>query len=384
MQTTTHEPLLIIGAGPVGLISALALARAGFKVSIFEQKSLEELCQANSRMLALSHASINYLDNLSVDLSHDITWINQVHMSQAGYLATRVKAIEMGLEALGGSINYTKLIQILLAKVQAQDNISLITCNVTRVDSTSEYAVVTYEQDGVERIITSDLAILAEGGALHSTKYSNNFNYKEQILIVTLETLENNNNIAYERFDKNDTFALLPLGDKGYTLIWTLHQTDDIKQLQDPTYVYERLSQLDFMQRFMPFKCTSKITVVPLSLAVAKERVVGRLVLLGNAAQKIHPISAQGLNLAIRDIKVFSKYLSSKRHEINASVLAKYHGMRTKDVNSVVNFTHKLALNLGNTTTVNKLGRGLGIMALNQLPYIKRSLITKLIFGQFN
>lgn len=376
----SHERIVIIGAGPVGLICALSLANLGFDVVIFEQKSIEELSVGNSRMLALSYASVEYLANLAIDVLDKSTLINQIHISHSGFAISNIYASELDLDYLGTTINYSQLNKILLAKVIASPQIKFHTCNVTKVLSSSNYATINYEANGRNYLISSDLAILAEGGSFPQGQ-SNSFDYAEYALIVTIHTEQNHQNKAYERFDTIGALALLPLEHNQYTLIWTIKRSNYIKEFSDPEYLTNYLMQLKFMQRFMPFKCISQITLVPLMLVKGHARVDKRIISLGNAAQKIHPISAQGLNLAIRDVKVFTQHLSINRYNITNSVLNEYHNLRQKDVNMVINFTHKLALKSKQNGKLNKLTTTLGLSGLTYLPYIKKSLVAKLIFG---
>ena len=132
------------------------------------------------------------------------------------------------------------------------------------------------------------------------------------------------------------------------------------------------------MKRFGKIKLAGPIHSYPLRLQVARKRVIDRIVLIGNSAQTLHPISAQGMNLAFRDAATLCDLISNNQ---DFKDLSSYDKLRSKDANIVINFTHNLAKFLEFDNKIVNHIRGIGIIALSNIKKLQNIIANSLIFG---
>jgi 2-octaprenyl-6-methoxyphenol hydroxylase len=119
----------------------------------------------------------------------------------------------------------------------------------------------------------------------------------------------------------------------------------------------------------------------PLSLSRAERITEGRVVLIGNAANGLHPIAGQGYNLALRDAAALGELIVESRRgnagDFDAGapdLLAAYVAWRRRDQDNVVRFTHGLMSLFGLPLESAGHARGLGLLAFDLLPGAKRAL----------
>jgi 2-octaprenyl-6-methoxyphenol hydroxylase len=114
------------------------------------------------------------------------------------------------------------------------------------------------------------------------------------------------------------------------------------------------------------------------------DRVVGeRSVLLGNAAQALHPVAGQGFNLGMRDAyELAQELLSTPRDVIGTRErLAAYARRRRNDRTAGIAFTHGLLGIFGNDAPLLRWPRGLALTMLDALPAAKRAFTRAMTFG---
>lgn len=384
-----HKSIVIVGAGPVGMVAAIKMAACGYtditildahKTAVENTTSLEGVTNAqHGRVLALSYASARLLEEIDAwDNDLVATAIKQVHISHSGFGISQINASDVQLPDLGYTIKYSDLCNKLYACLQRYPQIKLATATVKEVIPGKNYATVIYAQ---EQYLTADLVLLAEGGQIKPkhTSYKEH-DYQQSALVATLKTELKHNNIAFERFDDCGTLAFLPYK-QAYILIWSSTQHDAL-YIQDPEALAQHLKTLKFMKRFGKFEIQGKPHTFPLKLQVAKNRVQDRVVLLGNSAQIVHPISAQGLNLGLRDVATLVELIDSDTdRDINKmySKIAKYDQLRVNDSGFAVGFTHFLA-KFKDVPYTNQLC-SLGLIALSNCKRLRNKLTTSLIFG---
>lgn len=372
-----HKEIIIVGAGPVGLTLALMLSKQGKRICILNAGNVQD-----GRVLALSYASYNMLDALDVWPSEKATPIDIVNISHQGLGASNITNENVKLPHLGFTISYNDLCQRLFNEVSQQQNIEIINAMVTNVVSGKHLSSVSYKNSLDENTTLScDLAILAEGGKiqLNEIKYQK-FDYKQKAIVahVTLKNIRNKY-IAYERFADSGALVLLPYM-QHYIAIWALNSKVADNYLKN---TIEFIAKLDdaFTNRLGGANIIGKLHSFPLQLQATKQRVLQRVVLLGNSAQTVHPVSAQGLNLGLRDAQALSRILATQNDLKNECKLDSYNKLRNKDSSFVINFTHNLVNLLEQKSTIVKHLRGAGIIGLSNLPPLQNALANSLIFG---
>ena len=371
-----HHEVAIIGAGPVGLTLALMLSKQGRQVSIFDAGTVQD-----GRVLALSYASYEILDSLGVWPSISATPIDIVNISHEGLGIANINCENINLPHLGYTISYNDLCQSLLSEVIQQKNIQVISGVVTNVVSGRYFSSVSYNSvDGIQNI-SCDLAIVAEGGKIdiNNIKY-NKFDYQQKAIVAHIKTNKITDYVmAYERFTSDGAMVLLPYK-QHYIVVWAVNSGLADSYLQDNL---KFIADMDivFTNRLGGASLLSELYSFPLQLKVAKQRVLPRLVLLGNSAQTVHPVSAQGLNLGLRDVQTLSRVLATQTDLKTSCNLESYDLMRNKDSSFVIGLTHNLVNFLEyKSSFVNHL-RGAGIIGLSNIPKLQNILANSLIFG---
>ncbi len=367
-----HRPIIIVGGGPIGLTTALLLARSGREVTVLDAGNSKA---SDGRVLALSYASMDLLNELNAWPHTRATAINQVHISHSGLGVTRMLAEDVNLPQLGYTIKYADICAQLNKEVSQCSNIQLKTCIVEEVISGKSFATLGYRGEHEIEYITTDLAILAEGGKIKINDVSyTEHSYEQHAIIAEIKTQKPHANIAYERFDNSGAMVLLP-HNSNYTLVWSL-PSNEVEQIITDKSLSEKLAQLSFIKRFGKIEVGSAVHSFPLKLQVAKTRVLDKVVLIGNSAQTVHPVSAQGMNLGLRDARVLCECMSSPSSENN---ITEFNQSRAEDAKLVIGFTHSLARFI-DKPQVSHL-RGAGIVALSNCKTLQNFIANSLIFG---
>lgn len=370
-----HNDVVIIGGGPIGLSMAILLAKYGKQVIVLNRNNVS---LNDGRVLAMSYASYKFLDSINSWKMSDATAIKTVHMSHSGLGISNMYANDLNIEQLGFTIKYTDLCDRLNEEVLKNKNIKLIEANVLDIQSQSSYTYIEYEDQNMYKCnITCDLAIVAEGGRLkiNNVEYDS-YDYEKHAIIARLKmSTKYANDIAYERFDDSGSMVFLPY-ENDYVLVWSV-SNESVTDFMKPEYLYSRLKQLSFINRFHDFTLDEKVHAFPLKLQVAKNRAFQRLILVGNSSQIVHPVSAQGLNLGFRDcidLEVLIKRMSSYDE-----VVQNYDSYREKDAKRVVGFTHFLARFIDKPQI--RHFRGLGMIGLSNCQKLQNFVARSLIFG---
>lgn len=369
-----HNSLIIVGGGPVGLTLALSLANCGHKVTVIDS-GIDK--SGDGRVLALSYASQQLLVGVN-GWPANVTPINCVEVSHAGLGISQIKASALELDSLGYTVGYHTLCSQLLAQVQQNININLLIAEVKQIHDGGSYVTIDIQHGSDTEIITADWVFLAEGGSLLAgDNLRINHDYRQQALVAHIKTLKKHGNIAYERFGSSGPLVLLPYEDH-YVIVWSLDNELAKTYLSNNELFITELNRL-FVRQLGGCSLLSKIHSFPLFLKQVRNRVLQRIVLLGNSAQLLHPISAQGLNVGLRDVKTLAKLF--RDYSASKNFLDQYHQLRESDVGKVVKFTHLLATKMESQNRVIQHLRGVGLAGLNMAPRIQNTLAYHLIYG---
>ena len=372
--------VLVIGGGPVG--AALARALSGHPVSmiVLEAKTSPG---PDPRVLALSHGSRLFLERIGAWQNvRRATPINTIHVSQKGGFGRAVlRAEESGVPSLGHVAGYGEIHDALVEGLSPEIYVE----GATAREIDLSRGTVDFDYLGERRQVCARLIVMAEGGRLVEQVKGievHRKDYGQWAVIGQVKTDRPHGNIAYERFTKEGPVALLPFGD-GFSLVWTA--TPDYARSLVEMERGEFLQRLQdhFGSRAGRFVDCDKRSGFPLALRYCEPIVAERLALVGNAAQTLHPVSGQGLNLGLRDVAALSRsILDCPIDEIgHPGMLSAHAKSRRTDREGGIRFTDSLIRIFSNEIPLLDSGRGLGLAALDCLPPARKWFSRKMMFG---
>ena len=370
--------ILIVGAGPVGAVCALALQQQGIAARVLEAQPAD--ARADTRTLALSHGSRLILERLGVwDKLTDVTPITRIHISQRGALGVaRLSADELGVPALGYVLPYAVLTAALK---QALTDAGIAVEYGVAMDRIESGAATLHTVDG--RTLAAPLVIVADGGRgdqVPTPRFERD--YDQMAVVCDVQTELPHASRAFERFTPEGPAALLPKGDR-YALVWTASNVDAQRIAALPDSEFLAALYRHFGGRQGLFLHASPRKTFPLRLAWTGNEAGDRVVRIGNAAQTLHPVAGQGFNIGLRDAwELASLCGDTPASEIgNAAMLAAYARGRRADVLGGLGFTDFLVRTFSNDIGLLRHARGLGLLALEALPPMKTFVARRMMFG---
>ncbi len=314
-----------------------------------------------------------------------VTPIKRIHVSDRGHLGVaRMDAREAGVESLGYVVENRALGAALAGMMTAAENVTLISpAEMQGVEFTAEAARATVVQAGKQRILSARLLIAADGG--HSAVRTmlgiatRRVEYGQCAVVANITPERAHAGTAYERFTANGPLALLPMSDKRCSLVWSLPPAEAERMLAVSDSEFLRHLQACFGDRLGAFVKVGTRQSYPLALTRVAEHVRPRLALIGNAAHTLHPVAGQGFNLGLRDVAVLAQVLTEAQaagSDIgDLSVLQRYADWRRRDNLAVSRFTDGLVRVFSNAFAPLVVARNLGLLALDLMPPVKRSLL---------
>ena len=303
----------IFGAGPVGMALAALLAKRGHpgaRIALIDAKPLA-MAAADPRSIALSYGSRLMFEEIGA-WPVPATAIHQIHVSRRGQFGrSMIDRVDEDVPALGYVTRYGELVTALAA---ACERAGIDVMRPARVSGHLEHA------DGINlklddgRDLEAALAVQAEGGVFgeQDTKTVTR-DYQQTAVIARVAASAPIAHRAYERFTEEGPLALLPQdGADGlhYALVWCVRpETAEALLALDDCAFLARLGDA-FGTRIGRFTHTGARASYKLGLN-ADARATARTVAIGNAAQTLHPVAGQGLNLGLRDAAVLARLLAA-------------------------------------------------------------------------
>ena len=379
-ESSAVPDVLIVGAGPVGAVCALALQQQGIAAHVLEAQP--EDARADTRTLALSYGSRLILDRLGVwSMLEDVTPITRIHISQRGALGVaRLSAEEVNVPALGYVLPYATLTTA-LKQALAKANIAVdYGTAVARIESDTASATL---HTAAGNTLVAPLVVVADGGrgeAAPEPKISRD--YDQMAVVCEVQTELPHANQAFERFTPEGPAALLPKGDR-YALVWTASNVDAERIAALPDAEFLAALYRHFGGRQGLFLQASPRKTFPLKLSYTGSEAGDRVVRIGNAAQTMHPVAGQGFNIGLRDAWELAALCGDvSTSEIGSTaMLNTYARGRRVDVLGGVGFTDFLVRVFSNDIGPLRHARGLGLLALEVLPPLKQFVARRMIFG---
>jgi len=401
--------LAVIGAGPVGLALALHAATAlpDAEITLFDARPSTKDVSGDPRTLALSLGSVQLLQRLGAWRPENAQPIAEVHVSQdapsllgavawrSGEPALTIRAIDEAVPMLGAVMSYGAIVAPLQAvwlETQARAPQRLFNrfgSHVTALKKVDRPRGVEVDAGIAERF---DLAVVAEGGVFATAAKSDlvagaqrpalrhDYGQTAWVGIASFAGGDpaGTGGVAYERFTRHGPVALLPLKGGRAGLVWCVNSSDDpVKDLDDA----QRVTVLNtiFHPRTPRLAALSPLKAFPLGLSAERTLTDGRTVRIGNAAQTLHPVAGQGLNLGMRDAFELVRSLAQQR-DVDA-VLRRLEWQRAPDRWVMIAATDFLARSFTWVLPGAATARGVGLFALQALAPVKSMVARQMMFG---
>ncbi len=368
--------VVIVGGGPAGSALALALAGAQRRVVVLEARAA---ATTEYRPLALSHGSSLFLQRLGVwrQLSAAATPIRRIHVSQRGAFGrSQLEAGELAVPALGYVVDYG---QLSAALAQAAAQVADYRSGVNVAGWTAgEPAQVSIDSDGAAHRLAAALLVIADGSGAADAK---TVDYAQCAVTARISCDRAAGDIAYERFTAEGPLALLP-DQERWALVWTVApaRAQQLCALDDAGFLVEL--QKAFGQRAGRFTGVSHRASHPLQLRRASRQALSHTVLIGNAAQTLHPVAGQGFNLALRDVAVLARQVQEEAQDLGSiRWTARYIATRESDRSAMLGLTHGLVRLFSNDIAPLAALRGTALSMLGGLPPLKKFFARRMTFG---
>lgn len=375
--------VLIVGGGPVGGALALALRNCGLKLGVLETRP-PNAATDDPRPLALSHGSRLILERLGVwQVLQPATPIARIHVSQRGGFGRVVlDAAEARLPALGYVLDYARLSTVTAEALRSGWCDYLTATAMTGLRTEAEAMGVELKSSSGPRYCTTRLLVIADGGMAATMSETRTVDYRQTAVTACVTTAAAHHCVAYERFTPEGPLALLPHGEK-LALVWTTAPERAQQLCAAPVAGFLDELQEAFGGRLGRFTAVERRASFPLKLKVARQVVAPRLVRIGNAAQTLHPVAGQGLNLGLRDAWELATEIKRWRREDigDAGPLRSYAARRRLDRGGGIWFTHNLVRLFSGDVAPARLARGLGLAALGAIPPAKDFVVRRMTFG---
>ncbi len=339
--------VVVYGAGPVGCALALALRQSPLRVALIDPSPATPAF----RPIALSYASRLILERLGVWGRFPASPIETVLVTQArSFGRTRLDAADAGVPALGYVAEYAALVPALRTAVSDLLQPSFAgaaRCVVHAEGTPPEASGKRYEQDAIVGLVETDPPATAT---------------------------------AFERFTSEGPLALLPHAGR-YALIWSMRPERALRLADAPAAEFlARLHEAAGGAIGLVLGVSSR-SVQPLALKVRAARVAGNEVYIGNAAQTLHPVAGQGLNLGFRDAWDLAQLLENAPDPGAPSLLARFAASRRLDAAATIRITDALAGGFVGSSLFLRAARGAALTALDLFPAPRRFFARRMIFG---
>ncbi|MCB1932153.1 MAG: FAD-dependent monooxygenase [Candidatus Accumulibacter sp.] len=367
----------IVGAGPVGMSLALALADGRHRVLLLDNRQ-RHAGASDPRALALAHGTRQILERLGAWNAGAATSIDSIHISQrGGFGRTLIDSREHGIDALGYVMRYRDLLAALDAAIEPVQR--MYDCRVGRVTADSDAAEITLSGDGAPQRVVASLVVHAEGSTAGDPDVRV-CDYRQHAVVAEVRPLPGHGHRAWERFTPDGPLALLPLGD-DYSLVFTVppEKAAALLDLDESGFLAALRKQFG---RRLDFVASGPRASFPLALRVRQHLVGTRQAWIGNAAQSLHPVSGQGFNLGLRDAwELASALLASDGEAGDGRTLAAYAAGRELDRKASIAFTDGIVRIFGNDLAPLRAARGAGLLALDLVPPLRHFVARRMIWG---
>ena len=386
--------IAIVGGGLAGASLAIALAPLGFDVKVIEAVAFKAADQPSydDRTLALSHSSCRILSGLGLwdSLAADATPMHKIFVTELDRPGRVVlDAAELGLDEFGHVVEARRFGAVVTGQLAQIENIEVICpASVTDIEIGSENTVLSLDSKTGPETLTARLVVAADGANSfirnHLQIPTETRDYGQTAIICNVTPSLPHQGQAFECLTPTGPFAVLPHTGKRCGLVWSVASEDADGLMEQDDDSFLALAEQRFGTHLGRFLKIGKRSAYSLKLVRAKQDIRDRLVILGNAAHAIHPVGAQGFNLALRDVAVLAEILAddcqagdNHRDPGDSRLLQQYSRWRQSDQSSTIAWSDGITRLFAHPSMLVAGLRTLGFMAHALLPGLRRQAASK-------
>jgi 2-octaprenyl-6-methoxyphenol hydroxylase len=376
--------IAIVGGGLAGASLAIALAPLGYVIKVIEAVAFKATDQPSydDRTLAMSHSSCRILSAIGLwdKLEDDATAIRKIFVSELDRPGRVVlDAAELNLSEFGHVVEARRFGAIVTAQLDQAENIEVISpARVTGIEPGEEKTTLQLDSEHGSEALEAKLVVAADGANSFIRTYlkipTESRDYQQTAVICNITPEQAHAGRAYECLTATGPFAVLPHTGIRCGLVWSVASAEaqGLLELDDATFLSRANER--FGDHLGAFLTAGKRSAYPLKLVRAKEDVRKRLVILGNAAHAIHPVGAQGFNLALRDVAVLAEVLAddADRDPGQSALLNQYSHWRKQDQRGTIATSDGITRLFAHPSTLAAGLRTGGLIAHALLPSLRR------------
>ena len=376
--------LAILGGGPVGSALALLLARLAphpARIVLLQAETASQYGhrpELDPRVLAINHGSRVLLESLGA-WTQQAALIRTIHVSQRGRLGrTVIRHNDFDVSELGCVVRYGQLYDKLAQAVHAS-GVQVLKGDSARVTG-QDSSGVSLEQ-GAQHL-RAKLVIHADG----LTGVDATHQYTQYALLTRARASRPRAGWAFERFTNEGPLAVLPhpeaMGEQS--IVWCCSpERATALQALSPENFSHALSEM-FGSRLGTLTVQGPVACVPLAMTLRSQTINGRCVAIGNAAQTLHPVAGQGLNLGLRDAATLAIVLRDWLvipEQTPSVALQRFAQLRGPDRQLTVRLTDLLSRVFTTKLPVIEHAAGLALLSMDLLPALRAPLARHLLQG---
>ena len=382
---TDRHDVVIVGGGLVGASLAIALARQGVEVGLVEAAPAGRMPAVfDQRNLSFAAATVNALTALGVmqQLRTPTGPIRRIHISRQGdFGRVRLEAQDYGRATFGQVVvarDFGEALEARLAGLSQLTRYRPARFVDFAPDEAGHRALRIADAEG-ERTLHARLVVAADGtrSAVREALGIgvDEHDYGQTLFVARVRATQAPDGTAYERLGDDGPTALLPRGDRHWGVVHGVarEQAETVAALDDAAWLARLQRAVGW--RIGRLVASGERSAYPIARVVAQRLVADRAVVLGNAAQTIHPIGAQGFNLGLRDALTLAEEIARGDDPGAASRLAAYAARRREDRERTLAFSDGLARLTANPSPLLKPVRSAGLVAMEAQPSLQAFLV---------
>ncbi len=381
--------IVIVGGGLVGMSLAIALAKSPCSVLLLEQNQAapvhDNVLDLRTTGLTRSSEQVFKQSGIWGFLATAATPIEKLDISEQGnFGVARIDAKQHGVSPIGYMMPNHHLTKTLSEQVSKQPNVRVLSpAALTAAEQIANGYRIKIDYQEKQFSIQTSLLVGSDGGNSKTRTLLGievkQKSYQQRAIITNVKTQKHHQNVAFERFTQHGPLAVLPVQNNCCALIWTQSEENADHYLQMNDQEFLTSLQKAFGYRLGKFTEVGQRSAYPLSSTTSNELTTSHAVLIGNAAQTVHPVAAQGLNLGLRDVNTLVHMLKEINYDSQQfpQMLLQYPQKRQADRDHVIKITDGLVRIFSPQVWPAKILRSLGMRLISNVPLMQRGMLRR-------